>query len=1437
MTPTLHEAGTIDRDWISKVRKTWKSHSSIPVIDDAGTAVSFLRDLANFVDRMAEDLLFTRGFWTSGLGESIPQRLKNKVIEELKATKAVLTEAQRRIAADELAMTPGTREHRIDGGHLLQWYTKQDPRSPMRAFNKSVRVMVKEAVDEATSIFSRKLLGALSRYMNQYNQTEIDFGTINLKYSIGRATVIMQDFPNMRDALSTLPRNEAEALKARFPMPEAYLKHLDAARKMLEAKDLGFLWYGNIFVQCKSCGGENPFGAQFGVGAHYIIGKDHVQIYSDPGKFITELIIHEFGHRYYYRFMDQVDRAKFDSYFAGAGATPETIAEVLDRYANDMDSDHVKILRGVGVYKRPEELQFLVRTYYRKMTPQDQEIVQGWLKGVPATSTYGQSISSEDFAEVFAAYVTNSRLSRDQLERFKAFLGRTRRTAEENDMKDLVTKLADRYIVAGEPKKNLISQTAYRQLFKRFTLRGMTFFDLYYSLYRYANGDAEAAPPEGWAEAFRGASRLLFKLLAREDSKAAFLDGAAELRPMLHRLNNGQQDANLLRRIALVYADMVRAVAQDRDVWMKPMNLPGQWKFFRLMSEKEEKMERLRRDDPDLFDSIQESRKQLQELDRRIEQSVLENGYKPSRKQIMGALVTIGTDPNTGERIVFDTDGDYLSVPEFISKRKKHLRARKHLTRVFMPEESLDSLRAYSEQEIEEFAVGEIEHVALTDDKAKKDNITRIYSVQMIDGEKVIVQGRFKGIPLNSIVNASGRMIEGTAYDYDQKTGRTTKIETKNPDGSKRIRVTREPYVTVTEDGRLFLKIPSKHHSTAARNAMAELSKEVPTIDYVPRSRKGEFYFDPKDFAAVREALGGMAMSQSAMEAIRTHFQELAKHELALSKENLKHYSLSRIGGFKEGRELFNQQKKALAWSESRGHSGVIALDTGVGKTSLAVSAMQKMSRDGILDEVPGGRVLYVCPTALTGNLPKECHKFLESPGNLLDRVDIMSYTKFTKEAKAPGFGNQYVAVIFDEAHELKNPKSQKSRAVMALNHPRKILLTASPMERSPLEVFVLISITNNLDLNTRDGRAQMKAFVKRFCVKVGGRIVGLKNDPIVQREFRQYIKQNMFFADKRDVEEIALPGLRKTVDALVMDDAVETEYRSITDEIQNVMRGLVDKYRDRNPNATDPAIDAARIRLRAEFQRLNDLALMPDLLVPGARNPKIDRSVDLINEGLGSGSRTILFTDSPKMAEHTGEQLSLRFPGQYHAVGLSGEIQVWLDGSVIKKYKKRQYKSPEGEVWKAKDWKVFILQHIVSPNPRMSTVTLTGTYAVGQNLQSFNKVIHLDRDSWNSETMKQRTARAWRTGQKDSVEEYTLDCVYSNPTDKSDETLDQIRKHMQQMESDLFDQVVIESQSESLGKEFFEMERSDASFRELNRRMMEMQMSPYLARVGEEEG
>jgi len=295
--------------------------------------------------KFSDYLLFNRGLLPREKEvemRSIIDRLRDKVEVELKAAKDILGDTASRVDWQILSATPGTPESR-DRPDVRKFY-EEKPEGRDEALLRGTADIATTGLKEVEGILSGKLLRFLSTWLEKYSKGE-DFISpeVLLEYDVGRMRVVYDS--NRKGGRD--PRTLAE-----------YIPALKKAKALLERRGFGSLWYGTTFVRCKDCGGVNPHGAQFGVGGRYVSSTDTIAIFSDPKDGIASLMIHELGHRYYYKFMNSGDRARFDSYFGE----------------------------------------------------------------VAAVSDYGSKATEEDFAEVFEAFVTGRDMSRSQIDRFKAFL-------------------------------------------------------------------------------------------------------------------------------------------------------------------------------------------------------------------------------------------------------------------------------------------------------------------------------------------------------------------------------------------------------------------------------------------------------------------------------------------------------------------------------------------------------------------------------------------------------------------------------------------------------------------------------------------------------------------------------------------------------------------------------------------------------------------------------------------------------------------------------------------------------------------------------------------------------------------------------------------------------------------------------------------------------
>jgi hypothetical protein len=92
-----------------------------------------------------------------------------------------------------------------------------------------------------------------------------------------------------------------------------YVQYLLQAKALLKAKGFERAWYGNVFIQCRECGGVNYNTGENDVGGHYVIPKDTISIFSRPSSWISKLVIHELGHRYWFKSMTSAQREKYKS--------------------------------------------------------------------------------------------------------------------------------------------------------------------------------------------------------------------------------------------------------------------------------------------------------------------------------------------------------------------------------------------------------------------------------------------------------------------------------------------------------------------------------------------------------------------------------------------------------------------------------------------------------------------------------------------------------------------------------------------------------------------------------------------------------------------------------------------------------------------------------------------------------------------------------------------------------------------------------------------------------------------------------------------------------------------------------------------------------------------------------------------------------------------
>jgi len=183
-----------------------------------------------------------------------------------------------------------------------------------------------------------------------------------------------------------------------------------------------------------------------------------------------------------------------------------------------------------------------------------------------------------------------------------------------------------------------------------------------------------------------------------------------------------------------------------------------------------------------------------------------------------------------------------------------------------------------------------------------------------------------------------------------------------------------------------------------------------------------------------------------------------------------------------EGKSYFPYQQAGIAYAVAR-ESCLIGDEMGLGKTIQAI---------GVINATSPESVLVICPSSLKINWKKEMTKWLVKPyrigivsgkgdGALNAEIVIINYDILTKNPEL--LARHWSLVVADEAHYMKNPKSQRAVAVfgdgkkkVAIKADRKILMTGTPITNRPIELFPLVNFLFPATFSSFWG------FAKRYC-------------------------------------------------------------------------------------------------------------------------------------------------------------------------------------------------------------------------------------------------------------------------------------------------------------------------------------------------------------------
>ncbi|HEY9645896.1 MAG TPA: DEAD/DEAH box helicase, partial [Chroococcidiopsis sp.] len=425
---------------------------------------------------------------------------------------------------------------------------------------------------------------------------------------------------------------------------------------------------------------------------------------------------------------------------------------------------------------------------------------------------------------------------------------------------------------------------------------------------------------------------------------------------------------------------------------------------------------------------------------------------------------------------------------------------------------------------------------------------------------------------------------------------------------------------------------------------------------------------------------------------------------------------------------LRDYQKRGVSWLhylEQLGLNGCLADDMGLGKTVQVIARLvheRELAQQAGTTPLPP--TLLVAPTSVVGNWQREIGKFAPHLRVVVHHgsqrstdpvafkqacrthdVLITSFALARKDVKLLGDINWH-RIVLDEAQNIKNPKSDLTKAILKLPATHRLALTGTPIENRLLDLWSIFQFLNPGYLGNQT------QFRRNFELPIQK-----NNDP----------RQSATL--KKLVEPFILRRV-KTDQSIIKDlpDKVEQKlYCNLTKEQASLYEAVVKSVEEQLQ--TTEGIQRKGLIL-ATLTKLKQICNHPmQFLQDGSeftvgRSHKLSRLSEMLEEVMAEGESVLIFTQFNELGEALEKYL--RHTCHYNTYYLHGGTARPKREQMI-----AEFQNPETE-------------------PSIFVLSLKAG-GVGITLTKANHVFHFDR-WWNPAVEDQATDRAFRIGQTKNV-------------------------------------------------------------------------------------
>lgn len=417
--------------------------------------------------------------------------------------------------------------------------------------------------------------------------------------------------------------------------------------------------------------------------------------------------------------------------------------------------------------------------------------------------------------------------------------------------------------------------------------------------------------------------------------------------------------------------------------------------------------------------------------------------------------------------------------------------------------------------------------------------------------------------------------------------------------------------------------------------------------------------------------------------------------------------------------KLREYQKTGFKWLKSLAHyglGGILADDMGLGKTLQVLTF--------ILSEKDSRRApsLVIAPTSLVYNWQEEVWKFAPSlkaviisgqPNERMEQLKaiddadlvITSYGLIKRDIDF--YQQRHFAYCFlDEAQHIKNPNTLNAKSVKKIKANSYFALTGTPIENSLTELWSIFDFLLPGYLRSH------KVFTSRFempIVKQG--------DQKALQELGRHIKPFIL----RRMKKAVLKELPEKIESKMINEMTDSQSKLYA-------AWLLRAKQEFETAVSANGFEKSQIKILSLLTRLRQICCHPSLFIEDYQggSGKLEMLQELLEDATNGGHRVLLFSQFTGMLGLIKAELT-RMNIDYH----------YLDGTTKAEDRLKLVNS-----FNAGDKSVFLI-----------SLKAGGT---GLNLTGADMVIHYD-PWWNPAVEDQATDRAYRIGQKNSVQVYKL--------------------------------------------------------------------------------